>query len=113
MTNLKKIHTYFWILTVVISVSVPGLAMSRKPPEQAYVPGQIVVRFHDSVDSARSTEIVKGEGASIKTVLRRTGLHLILLPEGMEVEEAIERFLRYPEVLSAEPDYRAERLGDK
>jgi hypothetical protein len=99
-------------LVLVIGV-MPAGGMSRKPPEPAYVPGQIVLKFHGSVDNARSVEIVEAEGASIKTVLKRTGLHLVLLPEGRSVEEAVERFLTYPEVLSAEPDYRAELLENK
>ena len=97
------------VLVTVLGVS-PAAALSRKPPAPSYIPGQVVVRFHESVDSARSTEIVEAEGAHIKSVLKRTGLHLILLPEGRSVEEAVERFLTYPEVLSAEPNYRAELL---
>ncbi len=97
------------VLITVLAVS-PAAGLSRKPPKPSYIPGQVVVRFHESVDSGRSAEIVEAEGARIKTVLKRTGLHLVLLPEGMEVEEAVERFLRYSEVLSAEPNYRAELL---
>jgi len=100
------------VLVTVLGVS-PATALSRKPPEPSYIPGQVVVRFHESVDSARSAEIVEKEGARIKTVLKRTGLHLVLLPEGRSVEEAVARFLKYPEVLSAEPNYRAELLENK
>jgi hypothetical protein len=100
------------VLVTVLAVS-PAVGLSRKPPEPAHVPGQIVVIFHESVDSARSTEIIETEGARIKTILKRTGLHLILLPDGMEVEKAVERFRGYPEVLSAEPNYRAQRLEDQ
>jgi hypothetical protein len=101
------------LLTVALLAVSPVQAMSRKPPEPAFIPGRIIVSFHESVSDARSAEIVQGEGAVIKSVLERTRLYLILLPEGMEVGEAVERFLKYPEVLSAEPDYRAGRLEDK
>jgi len=100
------------ILITVLAVS-PAAGLSKKPPEPAYIPGQVVVRFHESVDSVRSAEIVDTEGARIKTILKRTGLHLVLLPEGRSVEEAVARFLKYPEVLSAEPNYRAELLENK
>jgi hypothetical protein len=101
------------LVAVLVIGVMPAGGMSRKPPEPSYVPGQIVVKFNESVDSARSMEIVEAEGGSIKTVLKRTGLHLVLLPEGRSVEEAVERFQRYPEVLSAEPNYRAELLENK
>jgi len=100
------------VLVTVLGVS-PAAALSRKPPEPSYIQGQVIVRFHESVDNARSAEIVEIEGARIKNVLKRTGLHLVLLPEGRSVEEAVERFLTYPEVLSAEPNYRAELLENK
>ena len=100
------------VLAAVFAVN-PAAGLSHKPPEPSYVPGQVVIRFHQSVDSARSAEIVEIEGASIKAVLKRTGLHLVLLPEGRSVEEAVERFLTYPEVLSAEPNYRVELLENK
>jgi hypothetical protein len=113
MSNKRKGFTFYWMVIILAIAVSDSWGMSRKPPEPAYVSGQIVVRFHESVDSIRSAEIVEKEGARIKTVLKRTGLHLIILPEGRSVEEAVERFGRYPEVLSAEPDYRAERLEDQ
>lgn len=98
---------------VMVFLAGPAAGLSRKPAEPSYVPGEVVVRFHDSVDSARSNEIVEAEGARTKTILKRTGVHLILLPKGMEVDRAVERFQGYPEVLSAEPNYRAERLEEQ
>ncbi len=110
MSSGKIIKSLMGAVLIALMAASPASSLSRKPPEPSYIPGQVVVRFQESVDSARSLEIVEAEGASIKTVLKRTGLHLVLLPEGMSVEEAVERFRRYPEVLSAEPDYRARRL---
>ena len=99
------------LLSMLAATNTSGL--SRKPAEPPYVPGRIVIKFHEDTSSIRAAEIVESEGASIKTVLKRTRLHLVILPEGMSVEEAAGRFLRYPEVVSAEPDYRAERLEDQ
>lgn len=113
MSNRKKRFTFYWMIIILAITAGDSWGMSRKPPEPSYIPGQVVVRFHESVDSARSAEIIETEGARIKTVLKRTGLHLVLLPEGRSVEEAVERFLEYPEVLSAEPNYRVERLEDQ
>jgi hypothetical protein len=104
---------FFCVLLISGMATIPSWGFSRKPPEPDYVPGQILVRFHETVDRRTSVEIVKSEGASIQAVLERTGLHLILLPEGLPVEEAVERFLKHPEVLSAEPNYRPELLEDR
>jgi hypothetical protein len=96
------------VLSLVLASSTFG--MTRKPPESAIVPGQVVLEFREEVSSSRAIEIIEAEGAHLKMVLKRTGLHLVVLPEGLKVEEAIERFLKYPEILSAEPDYQVERL---
>jgi len=109
--NVKVI---FFIILLICGLGISPLSgFSRKPPEPSYVPGQVILKFHDTVDSARSAGIVGLEGCRIKTVLKRTGLHIVLLPEGRSVEEALERFRKYPEVLWAEPDYRAQRLEDQ
>jgi hypothetical protein len=108
MSSGKIIKSLIGAVMIAFLAASPAATLSRKPPEPSYTPGQVVLRFQESVDSARSLEIVEAEGASIKTVLKRTRLHLVLL-----VEEAVERFRRYPEVLSAEPDYRARRLEEQ
>ena len=113
MSPGKTIKSLTGAVMIAFLVASLATALSRKPPEPSYIPGQVVVRFHESVDKARSAEIVEIEGARIKNVLKRTGLHLVLLPEGRSVEEAVARFLKYPEVLSAEPNYRAELLENK
>ncbi len=113
MLTEGRTAAFFCVLLLTAALAASGQSMSRKPPEPAYVPGQVILKFHEGVSQDRSARIVAMEGCRIKTVLRRTGLHLVLLPEGLEVEDAVERFLGYPEVLSAEPNYRAEFLEDK
>lgn len=109
----KRRAAFFCVLSFVALSAALAVAMSRKPPEPAYVPGQVILKFHEGVSQDRSARIVAMEGCRIKTVLKRTGLHLVLLPEGVGVEDAVERFLEYPEVLSAEPNYRAEPMDDQ
>jgi hypothetical protein len=84
--------------------------MSRKPPEPAYVDGQVIVKFHENVPGERIFQIVTAENGSIRSVLGRSGLHLVILPEGLEVTEAVRRFNTYPEVRYAEPNFKAQPL---
>jgi len=113
MSHRDRTLIFFCVLLISGMATTPSWGFSRKPPEPAYVPGQILVRFHETADRSTSAEIVKSEGARIQAVLKRTGVHLILLPEGLPVEEAVARFLKHPEVLSAEPNYRVELLEDQ
>jgi len=113
MPCVQRAITFFFLLLTLSVVTVPSWGLARKPPDPAYVPGQVLVRFYETVDPARSAEIVKAEGARVQAVLERTGVYLILLPEGLPVEEAVGRFLRHPEVLSAEPNYRPELLENR
>ena len=110
MSRRDNALIFFCVLLISGMATIPSWGFSRKPPEPTYVPGQILVRFNETVDRSTSAEIVKSEGASIQAVLKRTGVHLILLPEGLPVEEAVVRFLKHPEILSAEPNYRVELL---
>ena len=105
-----KAVTFFAVTVLFVSAAVSASGMSRRPPEPPYVPGRILLKFQEGVTEKRALELIEGEGARLEEVLPRTGLHLVILPEDTGVPEAVERFSRYPEVLSAEPDARAEPL---
>ena len=113
MSNRRKRFTFYWIVIILAIAAGDSWGMSRKPPEPAYVPGQVVIKFQNGVTPERAAEIIEGEGCRVEKVLKRTGLHLVKLPEGMDVPEALERFKIYPEVLYVEPDYRVELLEEK
>ncbi len=105
-----KAVTFCTVTVLLVSLAVAAYGMSRRPPEPPYVEGRILLKFQEGVTEKRALELIEGEGARLEKVLPRTGLHLVILPEDREVPEAVERFSRYPEVLSAEPDARAEPL---
>jgi len=113
MSNRAKRFTLFWTLIILCSLTVNSWGLSRKPLGPTYVQGQVVIKFQEGVISERAIEIIEGEGCGIKKVLKRTGLHLVDLPDGMDVPQALERFKIYPEILYVEPDYRVELLEEK
>ncbi len=99
-------------LCLLIAAGSQGMAMSRKAPEPAYAPGQVLVKFDDKASQERITRIISAEKSKVSKVLGRTGIYLVLLPDNLSVEKAVKRFSSYPEVKYAEPNYRA-RVPEK
>jgi subtilisin family serine protease len=88
----------------------------RASPAGAHVPGQLLVRFKSGTPPA-TAQIV--HGAHTTRVLRSfrvpSNLHLVELPAGMDVPEAMARYRRDPSVLYVQPNHRyriTERIPD-
>jgi general secretion pathway protein D len=77
------------------------VAMSNKQ----YAEGSLLVKFREGVSEERICSLVDEEGASLIEHLEKRDIYLIKLKKGRTVEEAMERFLSFPEVRYAEPDY--------
>ena len=106
----NKILTFTLTGAIIVSMAALAPGMSKKPAGPSYVPGQVVIKFREDVTRETAADIVKMEGALIGNFLERTRLCLVLLPDGMKVDEAVVLFSAYPEVLSAEPNFRVQRL---
>ena len=90
-----------------------AFCMSRRPPEPAYVPGHVLVKFNDGVSMDRIEEIVAGQNARIDRKLGRIGVYLVILPDGADVKDAVDRFNAFSEVRYAEPDRKVQFQGKK
>lgn len=112
MTNRRKRFVLYWIVVLLAVSAGVSWGFSRKPPQPDYIPGRVVMKFVEGVGPERAAAIIEGERCSVERALKRTGLHLVKLPDGMDVPEAIERFQAYSEVLYVEPDYRVELLEE-
>ena len=108
--NSMPFRIAFLVALLVSVLSVPVFGMGRRPPEPAYVPGQILVRFHADIGREQADDIVREEGGETRSILGRTGVYLVVLPEGTDVMEAADRFSARPEVRYAEPNFRVEKL---
>jgi len=97
------------LFMLLISTST-GMAFSRKPPEPEYVSGQVLVKFHENVSSDEINRILSEQNAAILKTLGKTGVYLVVLPDDIEVSEAVDNLTSYPEVKYAEPNYRAKPL---
>ncbi|UCG37758.1 MAG: hypothetical protein JSV00_05995 [bacterium] len=109
----KGLMTTVAAVCALLLAAAPSAGFSRRPPEPAHVPGKVVVRFQSDVSVERAEEIISTEGAEVGQVVRRTGVYLVLLPEGADVQEAVTRFSAHPEVLYARPESRAEPLEER
>jgi len=101
------------VLTVIMLVFSAGSnswAMSKKQEKPEYAPGEVLVAFNDGVSQDRIEQIVAGESATVRKIIGNGAVHLIVLPDDLEVMAAVERFSVYPEVKYAEPNYKAQRL---
>lgn len=74
-----------------------------------YVPGQILVKFKESVGSARRSQLEAGAGVhKALTTLGPRGrkdVHLLQLEAGMSVDNAVKKLRSSSDVVSAEPNY--------
>jgi len=73
--------------------------------EDRFKQGELLVKFKDGVSEQRISEILSSEGASIISVPKSKGPHLLKLKEGQDVHKAVEIFAGYKEVEFAEPNY--------
>jgi general secretion pathway protein D len=73
--------------------------------ENMYAQGELLVQFREDTDEERITEILAAEGASVMSVLKPKGPHLIKLRKGQDVRDAAEIFQTYREIEFAEPNY--------
>ncbi|HET7506579.1 MAG TPA: S8 family serine peptidase [Kofleriaceae bacterium] len=91
------------------ALSDPGpskLAGGPQAKKQPYKSGEILVRFKSGTASS-STAIVHARLAAqvVHEYRAPSGLQLVILPQSITVETAVEAYRRDPEVLYAEPNY--------
>jgi thermitase len=106
----KAFHIFMAVLFMLLISTSVGMAFSRTPPVPEYVPGQILVKFHENISGDEINRILSEQEATILKTLARTGVYLVILPDNVKVNEAVEKFTSYPEVQYAEPNYRVKLL---
>lgn len=78
---------------------------AARPPTK-YVPGQILVRFRQSISKQRAQAANAFVGSKVVREFRFVdNLQLVQLPTGTSVKQAIKYYRARPEVLYAEPNY--------
>jgi subtilisin family serine protease len=69
------------------------------------VPGEILVRYRPGMRVASSPPTLTAMGASTTRVLQRSGLHVVRIPSGTDMDQALAAARADPRVAYAEPNY--------
>ncbi|MBI4826892.1 MAG: hypothetical protein HY807_10820 [Nitrospirae bacterium] len=80
--------------------------------EKQYIKDELLVRFQDDVSKEAAEEIISKQGASVINIMKGLNIYHIKLRPGQTVEEAINEFSSYPEVVYAEPNYKVNIRND-
>ncbi len=71
-----------------------------------YAPGELVVQFGENRRLLAQANVHSKIGATVKRTSEVVqGLQVVLLPDGMSVEDGIKQYKQNPDVLYAEPNY--------
>ena len=73
--------------------------------EHRYAARELLVKFREGVTDEAAGALISKKKATVIDVNRGTGVYHILLPQELEVEEAVKEFSSLPEVQYAEPNY--------
>jgi hypothetical protein len=109
---MKKI--LFATISLALLFSLAASSVSAKDVDKAsppateldeHVPGELLVRFSPGMDSAQAAEKMNEMGVTHKREIEGIQVHLVKLPPGLSVEQAMDRFSHLPGVEFVEPNY--------
>jgi subtilisin family serine protease len=99
------------ILLCCFLTATTAFAASEKDPSDrssqiaAFVPGELLVKFRAEVRKEAAADFQRWFGISTRKTFAINGYQLVKLPEGADIEEALELYLEDPDVEHAEPNY--------
>jgi subtilisin family serine protease len=110
---MKKIFLSTLSLLIVLSLATPSSVLAQdindfQPAADElaeHVPGELLIRFYPGVNSAQAADMMSEMGVTHKRKIAAIGVHVVKLPPGLSVEQAIDRFSQRPGVEYVEPNY--------
>jgi serine protease len=114
---MSKRRVYISLLVFIMSLCLTASVLAQPNPNNVYtgnigkrpleyVPGQVVVKFAESVGDNEVEQIVRGLGAQIKLKALKRAFHLLSVPRG-QVIKMVQTLKKNPRVVYAHPDYLA------
>ena len=101
-----------WIIAavcIVAAASAPAAAEADRPQPDplvpAFVPGELLVKFRPEVRRQASAEYQEWFNISTRRTFAINGYQHVKLPQGVDVDEALELYIEDPDVEHAEPNY--------
>ena len=93
---MKRFFLFFISLTLAFSLTTPPVSaqdIDGPNPAEAelaeHVPGELLVRFSPGMNSAQAADKMNEMGVTHKREIQGINVHLVLLPPGLSVEQAI------------------------
>ncbi len=99
---MKQSHLFFCFF--IIS-ALTLFAFSQNSGAAEYVPGEILVKFKDNVNTVNKNYLHANINSVKKRSFKKIKVHHIKLPNNMNVEEAVKYYQQDPGVEYAEPNY--------
>jgi len=96
------------MVVILLTNSSAGIAkkpspdQTKKPDLPEHIPGELLIRFKPGVDSAQK---MNEHGLEHKKEIKPIGVHLVKLPPGLSVEQAVDQLSQRPGIEFAEPNY--------
>lgn len=78
---------------------------SQVRQKQAYIPGQVLVKFKGGVSQEEAQALHDRLGSTILKHFQKMNIDLVKIKRGLTVEEAIKLYQEDPHVAYAEPNY--------
>jgi subtilisin family serine protease len=97
----------YFVLIIHISVIfiLTLFAFSQTGRAAEYVPGEVLVKFKDHVNTSNMNNIHANINSVKKRGFKKIKIHHIKLPDNMNVKEAVKYYQQNPDVEYAEPNY--------
>ena len=104
----------FLILCLVLLTFFPATSTLAQSPTQSekkleelppHVPGEVLIRFTPGITPPQAANRMAEMGVVHKKTLPAIGVQLVALPQGLSVQQAVDRFSQRPGIEFAEPNY--------
>src|SRR5574341_1355765 len=109
---MKKIFLFSISLVLVFTLATPSVSAQEgngstpAGTELAeHVPGELLIRFSPGTSSSQAADKMNQMGVTHKREIKEIGVHVVKLPPGLSVEDAMARFSHRPGVEFVEPNY--------
>ena len=98
------------LLCCTLTATTAFAASEKAPPDRssqipAFAPGELLVKFRAEVSKEATSDFQRWFGISTRKTFAINGYQLVKLPEGADIEEALELYLEDPDVEHAELNY--------
>jgi subtilisin family serine protease len=109
MKKLKFLIIYLFSFPLCfvchLDATEKGLILTTPLNDSTYLPGEILVKFKEGIPEENKARMYQESGSYLIRSLPALGIHHLRLPPFVSMAEALQLFLRNPDVEFVEPNY--------